>query len=127
MSRLTFPQTSTQNFIFSHNQQNLIPDTWIPLDNQSTVSVFKNWKLVQNIRDSLSPLKVHTNGGSQVSHLVTTVHNFGTDWLNPALLANILSMAAVSKVCRITTDATLEQCMIDQELSSVGRMENGTK
>jgi hypothetical protein len=76
------------------------------------VSVFKNRKLVQNIRGSPSPLKVHTNGGSQVSHHVADVRNFGTVWFNPASLANILSMAAVSKVCCSTMDTALEHCMI---------------
>ena len=111
-SGFTFAQLSTQNFVFGQTQRNLIPDTWILLDSQSTVSVFKNRKLVQNIRDSPSPLKVHTNGGSQISHHVATVRNFGTVWFNPASLANILSMAAVSKVCRITMDTALEPCII---------------
>jgi hypothetical protein len=112
MSGFTFAQMSTQNFTFGQTQRNLIPDTWILLDSQSTVSVFKNQRLVQNIRDSPPPLKVHTNDGSQISHHVATVQNFGTIWFNPALLANILSMAAVSKVCRITMDTALEPCMI---------------
>jgi hypothetical protein len=111
-SAFTFAQLSTRYFTFGQNQRNLISDTWILLDSQSTVLVFKNQKLVQNIRDSPSPLKVHTNGGSQVSHHVTTVRNFGTVWFNPASLANILSMAALGKVCRITMDTALEPCMI---------------
>jgi hypothetical protein len=77
-SGFTFAQMSTQNFIFGQTQRNLILDTWILLDSQSSVSVFKNRRLVQNIRDSPSPLKVHTNGGSQISHHAATVCNFCT-------------------------------------------------
>jgi hypothetical protein len=98
-SGFTFAQMSNTHFIFGQTPGNLIPDTWILLDSQSTVSVFMNRKLVQNIRDSPSPLKVHTNGGSQVSHHVADVRNFGTVWFNPASLANILSMGQPSARC----------------------------
>jgi hypothetical protein len=60
-SGFTFVQMSTPNYRFGQNHMNLIPDTWILFDSQPTVSVFKNRKLVQNIRDSSSPLKVRTN------------------------------------------------------------------
>jgi hypothetical protein len=90
---------------------NIIPNTWILLDSQSAVSVFKNRKLLSNIRPSSKTLRVHTNGGTQTSTEIGTVKNFGDIWFNTNSLANILSMADVRKVCRITMDTSLEAAM----------------
>ena len=38
----------------------------------------------------------------------STVTNFGGVWFNTKYLANILSMAAIRKVCRITMDTSVE-------------------
>jgi hypothetical protein len=56
---------------------------------------------------------VHTNGGTQFSSKMGTVTNFGDVWFNEDSLANILSMAAVRKVCRITMDTSIEVAMHD--------------
>ena len=90
----------------------LIPSTWVLLDSQSTVSVFRNACLLTNIRASTNKLKVITNGGTQTSTLVGNVPNFGPVWYNPKSIANILSLAAVRKVCRITMDTAVEAAMI---------------
>jgi hypothetical protein len=62
---------------------------------------FKNPNFLTNIRRSNSQLKVHTNGGTQILSLVGDIKNFGTVWYNPDSLANIFSLAAVCKLCRI--------------------------
>jgi hypothetical protein len=90
---------------------NLIPPTWILLDSQSTVSVFKNRHLLSDIWTSPRTLRVHTNGGTQLSTQMGHVKNFGHVWFNPDSLANILSMAKVRKVCRITMDTSVEPAM----------------
>jgi Reverse transcriptase (RNA-dependent DNA polymerase) len=81
-----------------------IPRTWILLDSQSTVCVFNNSNLLQNIRKSPHPLRVATNGGTQISTLIGDLKNFGTVWYNPNSLANILSLAEVRRRCRCTMD-----------------------
>jgi len=85
-----------------------IPKTWVLLDSQSTVSVFCNAKLLQNIRPCTILLVVLTNGGHQVSTQVGEVHNLGTVWYNPQSLANILLLAEVHCRYRITMDTVLE-------------------
>ena len=78
------------------------------LDIHSTVLVFKNPNFLTNMRRSNSQLKVHTNGGTHISSLVGDIKNFGTVWYNPNSLANIFSLAAVRKLCRITMDTSAE-------------------
>jgi hypothetical protein len=46
---------------------NIIPNDWILLDSQSTVSVFNNRALLTDIWKSYTILRVHTNGGTQIS------------------------------------------------------------
>jgi len=60
-----------------------------------------------NIRPSDTHVTVHTNGGTQVSRFIGDIPNFGTVWYNPASIANILSLAAVHKVCRVTMDTAI--------------------
>jgi hypothetical protein len=73
------------DFVFNQTDTcyvNIIPDTWIRLDSQSTVSVFKNKLLLSNIRPSPTNLRIHTNGGTQISSLLGTVKKFGDVWYN---------------------------------------------
>jgi hypothetical protein len=89
----------------------IIPDTWILLDSQSTVSIFKNENFLSNIRKSPRNLKVYTNGGTQMSSLIGDVANFGAVWYNPKSIANILSLAEVRRQCRVTMDTALEPAL----------------
>jgi hypothetical protein len=114
VSAFTFTVIHVPRHVSLHQNDNrfcIIPDTWILLDSQSTVSIFKNPLYVSNLRNSVRSLKVHTNGGTQISTKIGTVRNFGDVWFNPNSLANILSMAAVRKICRITMDTSVEAAM----------------
>jgi len=74
----------------------MIPDTWVLLDSQSTVSVFRNPDFLTDIKEKEGKhLKVYTNGGSQVSNMVGTIKEYGEVWYNNECLANILSLAEV--------------------------------
>jgi hypothetical protein len=99
-------------FVQADNRRtDIIPNTWILLDSQLTVSVFKNRSLLTNIRPSSTTLRVHTNGGTQVSCQMGTIRNLGDVWFNTESLANILSRAELRKVCRITMDTSVEASM----------------
>jgi hypothetical protein len=115
LSEFTFlnVQEKSDDFLFhqSDTRYNIIPSSWILLDSQSTMPVFKNRRLLTNIRPSASNLRAHTNGGFQISSQMGTVKNFSDVWFNKESLANILSMAAVRKVCRITMDTSVEAAM----------------
>jgi hypothetical protein len=89
-------------------QAKMMPDidpTWILLDSQSTISVFKNPNMLTNIRKSDRTLRAITNGGYQDSNMVGDFPNLGEVWYNCNSIANILSLADVRKVCRVTMDS----------------------
>ena len=83
------------------------PD-WILLNSQSTISVFMNPNMLTNIRKSERTLRALTNGGHQDSNMVGDFPNLGEVWYNSESIANILSLADVRKVCRITMDSSEE-------------------
>ena len=82
-----------------------IDPNWILLDSQSTISVFRNPALLTNIRSSDRTLRALTNGGHQDSTMVGDFPNLGEVWYNRESIANILSLADVRKVCRVTMDS----------------------
>jgi hypothetical protein len=86
------------------------PD-WILLDSQSTMSVFKNANMLANIRPSGRVLRAVTNGGYQDSTMVGDFANLGEVWFNIESIANILSLAEVRKVCRVTMDTSTEPAL----------------
>ncbi len=92
----------------------MINQNWILLDSESTISNFSNKKFLQNIRHcgTQHSLRVHSNGGHQDTHMIGDLPGFGPVWYNPVSLANILSLAAVRKICRVTMDSWKEAAMI---------------
>ena len=89
--------------------------SWILLDSESTCFVFCNRDLVHNIRPippNVQPQVALINGGQQTSKHIATVRNFGDVWFNPNAIANIISLAQVRKVCRITMDTDVEAALL---------------
>jgi hypothetical protein len=100
------------DFTFTQKFMKIILSSWVLLDSESTISVFRNSKLLRNIRKSKSKVTVHTDGGTQISKLIGDIPNFGILQYNPQSIANILSLAAVRKVCRITMDSVIEHAFL---------------
>jgi hypothetical protein len=82
-----------------------LPKTWILLDNQSTVDVFHNAKLLTNIRKSRASMTIHCNAGTTKTNLIGDLAGYGTVWYHPTGIANILSLSRVKKNHRITYDS----------------------
>ena len=96
------------HFCLAHIDQhfeNGIPNHYVLLDSDSTVSIFCNADLLTDIHEVDQPLYLETNGGGyQVSTQMGTIKDFGTVWYNPNSIANILSLAQVRLVRRVTMD-----------------------
>ena len=95
-------------FMMAQASASIIDPRWILLDSQSTISVFNNPAMLTNIRKSDHTLRALTNGGFQDSNMIGDFPNLGIVWYNPKSIANILSLADVRKVCRVTLDTSAE-------------------
>lgn len=75
----------------SAGEKQPIPDTWILLDSQSTVDLFKNKELLMNIRKADGTLVVHSTAGVSTTNLVGDFPGYGEVWYYPEGVANIIS------------------------------------
>ena len=77
------------------------------MDNQSTVDVFHNDKLLRNIR--VSPhghMDIHCNAGVTTTNLIGDLPGYGQVWYHPKGIANILSLSRVKEKYKVTYDST---------------------
>ena len=106
-----------------------IDPNWILLDSQSTMSVFKNPAMLTNIRRSKHTLRALTNGGHQDSNMIGDFPNLGEVWYNSMSIANILSLADVRKICRVTMDSRDEPAIhvhrLDGSIMTFSEHESG--
>lgn len=77
-----------------------LPESWILLDNQATISVFGDRTQLSNLRKCAVPMEVTGVGGSIVTDTVGDFGPFGTVYYHPQALGNILCFADVEdKFC----------------------------
>jgi hypothetical protein len=103
------------NDTITHTPAHMINPNWILLDSKSTVSIFSNKKFLPNVRHcgTKQALRVHSNGGFQDTHMIRDLPGFGPPvWYKKGSLANILSIAAIRKICRVTMDTLAEATII---------------
>jgi hypothetical protein len=85
----------SEGTVFHDGNNGGVPDHWILLDNQSTVDVFHNKKLLKNIRESDTTMEIHFNAGVTTTNLFGDLTGYGTVWYHPNSIANILSLSRV--------------------------------
>ena len=91
--------THGQNEVSLHTTKGLsnIPESWILLDNQSTIDVFSNPKLLVNIRRADKSMNILSTGGVSHTEFIGNLPGYGTVWYQPNGIANILSLARLCK------------------------------
>lgn len=89
----TFFTTTMNGYTF--HEGGPMPKTWVLLDNQSTLDVFSNGDLLENIREGLGSMTIHCNAGSTRTTMIGDLPGYGTVWYNPDGVANILSVSRV--------------------------------
>ena len=91
-------------FTFSQSGKK-IPDNWILLDSQSTVDIFCNPRLVENIHRVKDRMKIQCNAGTWVTNLVGDLPGYGPVWFDSRVIANVLSLKLVKEKYHIQYDS----------------------
>ena len=105
----TTDQTATAHLLSQHKAMTgqTVPLSWILLDNQSTVDVFCNKDLLQNVREGTTTCRISCNAGTAETKLIGDLPGYPTPvWYHPEGIANILSLHRVSKHCRVEYDSS---------------------
>ena len=84
----------------------------IIFDNGSTLSIFANPELVEEIRKSKSTLEMATNAGMRLTNQEANVPGFGTIWYDEGAIANIFSFTELVEKHQITFDSRVENAFL---------------
>jgi hypothetical protein len=79
---------------------------WIKLDNGSTVDLYCNLNLNNNIRTIPESLELKTNGGVLFTYQCADVPRFGRVWLNESAMIYIFSLAKLVRKNKVIYNST---------------------
>lgn len=115
-----------RNFQFlqgnGNNKPSKLPDSWILLDNQSTIDVFYNGAMLRNIHVVPSTMRIHCNAGVARTNQVGELPGYGMVWYHPDGIANILSLRNVKRHYRITYDSETDNCFVVHKMNGTNRI-----
>jgi hypothetical protein len=100
------PESQFTNFGFCTATSNRINlREMMLLDNQSTVDLFCNRKLVSRVWRTEDSMTVHGNGGTLTTQYKAHIKNYGDVWFHSKALTNILSSKNVCNKYHVTYDS----------------------
>jgi hypothetical protein len=111
-SSFQFVHVSSEGGMTFHQEEQMLPKSWILLDNQSTVDVFCNRSLLTNVRETNKIMNIRCNAGVTHNNMVSKSNGYGTVWYNPKGIANILSLSQVEKKHRVTYDSAASKAFV---------------
>eukprot|EP00588_Corethron_pennatum_P021726 CAMPEP_0194330290 /NCGR_PEP_ID=MMETSP0171-20130528/51403_1 /TAXON_ID=218684 /ORGANISM="Corethron pennatum, Strain L29A3" /LENGTH=612 /DNA_ID=CAMNT_0039091343 /DNA_START=237 /DNA_END=2075 /DNA_ORIENTATION=+ len=95
--------------IVTKDRRRLICKWWTLLDSESSINMFKNEDLVENIRVIDKTATVHCNAGVRSTNRIADYspggNYFGDVWFDDKAIANILSLSKVKELFRVTYDS----------------------
>ena len=92
-------------------QRNQMRD-WILLDNQSSVDLFCNPSLVDNITSGDDTLILATNAGDLETRKKAIVPGYGSVWFDGDAITNVFSLASMEQQHRVTYDSAIESAFV---------------
>ena len=104
-SRVGWASVQVQDYSFT---QSTSMRDWVLLDSDSTHTIFCNPEYVSDIVNVEETLNLGTNGGVLVSNQKCNVAGLGQRWFNNRAIANVISLADMIKVNRVTYDSEKE-------------------
>jgi hypothetical protein len=105
----TLDQNATAHLLSQHEAMTgqTVPTSWILLENQSTVDVFCNKDLLQNVREGTTTCRISCTAGTAETKLIRDLLGHLTPaWCHPTGIANVLLSHRVSKHCRAEHDSS---------------------
>ena len=84
----------------------------IILDNGSTMSIFHDRELVNDVVKADNPIKIVTNAGTRIVSEQAMVAGFGKVWFDEQAIANIFALADLKKKYHVTYDPAIEDAFI---------------
>lgn len=97
---------------FNEQRASVLPLGSIGLDSMSSVDIFGDKKLLNNIRTVDNTMTIVCNAGTITVNQMGHFAGYGDVWYHPQAIANILSLSNIQRFFRVTYDSQKGDCFV---------------